>query len=162
MNNNETTSSTPPITAPTRGNQPRRAPKERPQARWSKTIVNFWVDCLLLVVFLTLIWVSAVLRFLFPVGPTERNWQLWGGGVEFWRDVQFTVLCVFALGILLHVMLHWSWICGVVTKHVLRRPPSRDDGSQTLIGVGVLLSLLHLLGGALLLAWLCLRQNVSP
>jgi len=130
--------------------------------RWSKTLVNFWLDCLLASLFLLLVWVTAVLRFLFPVGATTATVTLWGGDVRDWRDVQFVVLCVFTLGILLHVMFHWTWICGVVMKHLLGRPPSRDDGSQTLVGVGLIVAILHLLGGALLFAWYCLREGTSP
>lgn len=127
---------------------------------WSKTIVNFWLDCSLLIAFLVLAWVSAVLRFLFPVGPAAEEWKLWSRSVEYWRGVQFVTLCVLALGIVLHVMLHWSWVCGVVSKHLLKRPPSRDDGSQTLVGVGVLLVILHLLAGGILLAWFGLEHRV--
>lgn len=134
-------------------------PRKSPTSGWSKTVVNFWLDCLLLVMFLLLVWVSAVLRFLFPVGPAEQEWQLWGGDVEVWRGFQFAVLCLFALGIVLHVMLHWSWVCGVVARNLLGRPPSRDDGTQTLIGVGVLLGILHLLAAALLVAWFSLQQR---
>lgn len=143
---------------PRRRGEPPALPR-KPASGWSKTVVNFWLDCLLLVMFLLLVWVSAVLRFLFPVGPAELEWQLWGGDVEFWRGFQFVVLCAFALGIVLHVMLHWSWVCGVVARNLLGRPPSRDDGTQTLIGVGVLLGILHLLAGALLVAWMFMQQR---
>lgn len=135
---------------------------ERSSDRWSRTLVNFWVDCLLGVLFLGLAWVSAALRLLFPVGPAERNWQVWGAGVEFWRDVQFLLLCAFSLTVLLHVMLHWSWVCGVVAKHLLGRAPRHDDGSQTLIGVGLLIGILHLLGAALVLAWLSAGESTTP
>lgn len=139
---------------------PVRPPKKK-AFTWSKTIINFWLDCALLVTFLVLAWVSAVLRFLFPVGPAEQEWSLWGLSVEEWRGFQFGTLCVLSLGIVLHVMLHWSWVCGVVTKHLLKRPPSRDDGSQTLIGVGVLLVILHVLGIGILWAWYSLEHHAA-
>jgi hypothetical protein len=143
-------------TAPQSDQRP--TPPCKSTSRWSKTVVNFWLDCLLLVMFLLLVWVSAVLWFLFPVGPAEQEWLLWGGDVEFWRGFQFGVLCAFAMGVVLHVMLHWSWICGVVARNLLGRPPSRDAGTQTLIGVGVLLGILHLIAAALLAAWFSLQQ----
>ena len=148
---------TPDEASPARDRTPERQRSRKPKT--SKTIVNFWLDCLLLVLFLMLVWVSAVLRFLFPAGPTEVEWSLWGAGAESWRGVQFGVLVLFSLGIVLHVMLHWSWVCGVVTKHLLGRPPTRDNGSQTLIGVGVLLGILHLLAAGLLVAWYCLQRG---
>ncbi len=158
MTGNEFRVSSPPTDTPSPRAPDRPGATARPAFRWSKTIVNFWLDSLLLVLFLALVWVSAVLRFLFPVGPQEVEWRMWGGDVESWRDVQFIILCLFSLGILLHVMLHWSWVCGVVTKHLLGRPPSRDDGSQTLLGVGVLLVILHMLAIGLLLAWYSLQR----
>jgi hypothetical protein len=135
------------------------APPRKSSSGWSKTVVNFWVDCLLLVLFLLLVWVSAVLRFLFPAGPAEQEWELWGGDVEFWRGLQFGLLCLLALGIVLHVMLHWSWVCGVVARNLLGRSPSKNDGTQTLVGVGVLLGILHVLAAALIIAWISLRQQ---
>lgn len=119
----------------------------------SKTVLNFWVDFSLLVVFLTLLWVEVVLYFLFPPGPVGEKMTLWGLSVEHWRGFQFGVICVFAVDILLHVMLHWSWVCSVVAKHILRTKPTRDDGIQTIIGVGVLIAIIHILAAALLAAW---------
>ncbi len=123
----------------------------------SKTLLNFWVDVSLLVLFLTLLWVSVVLYFLFPPGPANESLTLWGGSVEHWRGFQFGVICLLAVDILLHVMLHWSWVCSVVSKHLLGRKPTRDDGTQTLIGVGALIAIIHILAAALLAAWLGMK-----
>jgi len=133
---------------------PRTAP-----ARFNRTIVNFWLDSALLIVFLALCFVSAVLRFLFPAGPEASEWRLWGGDVLAWQGIQFGVVCVLALGVLLHLMLHWSWICGVVSTKLLRRRPNKDDGSQTLLGVGTLIVVLHVLGIALLTAWVSMERT---
>jgi Domain of unknown function (DUF4405) len=127
-------------------------------SRFSKTIVNFWLDSSLLVAFLLLAFTSAVLRFLFPAGPAAADWVLWGADVTAWRNFQFVILCVLALGVLLHLMLHWSWVCGVITTRLLHRKPTKDDGSQTLYGVGTLLVVLHILGIALLVAWASIER----
>jgi hypothetical protein len=134
--------------------------RRRPAAAWSKTTLNFWLDCFLLVAFLSLVWVTAVLRFLFPAGAAADEWSLWGWKVEQWRDVQFVVLCVLSLAVLLHVMLHWSWVCGVAARHLRSRSAVRNDGSQTLAGVAVLLIVLHVLAFGLLAAWYCLEHRV--
>lgn len=127
-------------------------------SRFSKTIVNFWLDSSLLVVFLLLAFNSAVLQFLFPAGPAAAEWTLWGGDVTAWRNFQFVILCVLALGVLLHLMLHWSWVCGVITTRLLHRKATKDEGSQTLYGVGTLLVVLHILGIALLVAWASIKH----
>ncbi|MCA9075795.1 MAG: DUF4405 domain-containing protein [Planctomycetaceae bacterium] len=131
-----------------------RTPADQARGSWmSRTLLNFWVDFSLLVLFLALLWVEVVLYFLFPPGPAGEAMTLWGLSVEHWRGFQFGVICLFALDVLLHVMLHWSWVCSVVAKHVLHRKPTRDDGIQTIIGVGVLIAIIHILAAALLAAW---------
>lgn len=114
----------------------------------SRTIVNFWLDTLMLLLFLTLIWSSVVIRYVFPAYVDAAGWRLWGGGYAQWLDFQFVVLCLLALGVLLHLMLHWNWVCGVVTSRFLRRKEKGrvDDGSRTIVGVGMLIVLLNLMG----------------
>jgi hypothetical protein len=31
-----------------------------------------------------------------------------------WAGLQFGLIATPALGLLLHVMLHWNWVCGIV------------------------------------------------
>ncbi|MCO6459524.1 MAG: DUF4405 domain-containing protein [Pirellulaceae bacterium] len=129
----------------------------------SKTILNFWLDCLLLVVFLTLVWVSVILRFVFPAATVAEGWTLWGWTYLQWSGFQFGVLCVMVLCVLLHVMLHWSWVCGVVVTRLLPRgdKKARDDGSWTLYGVGLLIVLLNLMGLAIAAAALTIRNPIG-
>jgi hypothetical protein len=127
----------------------------------SRTDVNFWVDVLLLVVFLTLVWVSVILRFVFPPATTAVGWTLWGLAYDDWVGVQFSVLATLALVVLLHVMLHWSWICGVVAKSLSwrrARPIRLDEGTQTLYGVGLLIALVNVVGLAIAAAALMIRS----
>ena len=126
----------------------------------SKTIFNFWLDVTLLVLFLTLGWISAVLQFVFPVGPRAFECQLWGWDYLVWRDLQFGILCLFALGILLHIMMHWTWCCSIVTRRMLKQSKLPDHGMQTIYGVILLAALLHFLGIAFGLAMFTI-QGVS-
>lgn len=123
----------------------------------SKTLLNFWLDVTLLLAFLTILWSSAVLRFVFPPGTAADGWQLWGWSYDRWFEFQFWSLVFFAFAVLLHVMLHWTWICGVVSSKIWRRRDSKgpiSDGVRTLYGVGLLAALLHLLGAAYFFAQL--------
>jgi len=127
----------------------------------SRTDVNFWVDVLLLVVFLTLIWVSVILRFVFPPATVAVGWTLWGLAYDDWVGVQFGVLSALALVVLLHVMLHWSWVCGVIAKSLSRRRARTvrlDEGTQTLYGVGLLIVVLNVVGLAIAAAALMIRS----
>lgn len=120
----------------------------------TRTLVNFWLDTFLLMAFVVLGWVSAVLQFVFPARTDATGWTLWGGDVVAWRNLQFGVLSVLATGIVLHVMLHWSWVCGVLNKQLLKRKAIREDGSDTLVGVALIAVVLHILAiGVLLASW---------
>jgi hypothetical protein len=128
------------------------------RTRWrtpTRTTLNYVLDAGLLGLFLCLAFAHAVVEFVFTGEGTET---LWGGTLADWRRIHFGIFCGFSLGILLHLMLHWNWICSVTNTHVLRRKPGHDDGGRTLIGVGVLIALLHLLAVALLIARLTLQS----
>lgn len=115
----------------------------------SRTAVNFLLDTALLLVFLAFVWISVVLRFVFPPGTAADGWLLWGHGFDEWSAFQFALLCVFSLGVLVHLMLHWSWICGVVSSRLSRwrgRSMRLDEGTQTLYGVGLLIVALNIVG----------------
>ena len=100
---------------------------------------------MLLLTFITLAGCSAILQFVFPAATDLSGWTLWNHDVVFWRKLQFGVLCVLASGIVLHVMLHWSWVCGVINRRLLRRTAIPQNGTDTLIGVGLIAVILHVL-----------------
>jgi hypothetical protein len=110
--------------------------------RISMTFVNFWLDAALLVAFVGLGIASVIVQFVFPPGIAARDWHLWGMTFGEWSSIQFGLLSVLAVGILVHIMLHWTWICGVVFKRLLKRGELPDDGIRTVIGVGFLIAIL--------------------
>lgn len=132
---------------------PRRAP-----VRCTKTQVNFWLDAGLLVTYVLLAWVTAVLNFVFPATADATGWLLWGGDVVFWRNVQFGILSAFTIALGVHLMLHWSWICGVINKQIFRRTVIQSNGSDTLVGVGLIAVVLHVLAIGLVVAWWCVER----
>ena len=118
-------------------------------ARLNRAAINFLVDCLLLVVLVSVLGLSAVLEFVFPPGTQAAGWSLWGLGYDGWGRVRAGVLGVFVLCVLLHLILHWTWICGFVVSRFARRagqsaklPP---DGIRTLYGVSLLIGILTLI-----------------
>lgn len=116
----------------------------------SKTLWNFWLDATLLVLFLSSLWATFVIRFVFPPGTLASGWVLWSATYDQWVESQFWLLCLFAFAVLIHVMLHWTWVCGVVTSKMLRKREGKKrqwtDGERTLVGVGLMVVILHVLG----------------
>lgn len=130
----------------------------------SRTIVNFWLDLTLLVLLGALFAISIVVQFVFPTGTSADGWTLWGHTYNAWSRAQFGLTCVFLLGVLLHVMLHWTWVCGVVIGKLLRRKEQlaqQDDGTRTLYGVATLIFFLGAVGAAVFLAAMAM-QAPSP
>lgn len=135
-----------------------RPARPRRSGGLSKTMFNFWLDVCLLIVFLLLCWISAVLQFVFPAGANAEGWILWGADIVAWQNFQFATFCVFAGGIILHLMLHWSWICGVLNKQIFGRTVIKGDGTDTLIGVGLIAVVLHVLAIGVMVAWWCIEH----
>jgi hypothetical protein len=124
----------------------------------SRSFINFLLDTLLLVTFSVLVCAAVIVRFVFPPGPDSKGWLLWGLSYDRWVTMQFAMVAVLALGILIHVMLHWSWVCGFLAARLARDKKAKiDDGTQTLYGVGLLIVILNLLGLAIAAAALSIR-----
>lgn len=128
-------------------------PESARSSFWQRysTTINFWLDTVLLILFVVQAWLFGVLQVVFPRGAGPE-WKVWGASSVIWTDALFKTFCVFAVGIIVHVMLHWSWICGVVSTRILKRKVSRDNGVQTLIGVGLLVVIFHILALGVLAA----------
>ena len=126
-----------------------------------RTLLNFWLDLTLLVSFLAGLWTMFVIRIAFPPPTNADGWMLWGLTLNGWWDLQFWLICIFAFSVLLHVMLHWSWICGVITSRILRQADGGkrqwNDGERTLYGVGLLVVILHVLGIGVFAATLAIQ-----
>lgn len=127
---------------------------------WSWSWINLLLDAVLLVMFTALCFAAVVVRFVFPPGPAAAGWTLWGLDYDAWGGIQFGLLALLAIGILVHVMLHWSWVCNVLASRVAGRGGRVDDGLQTIYGVGLLIGLLLTVGAALAAAVLTVRGPV--
>ena len=122
-----------------------------------RTLLNFWLDALLLICVAFLGWVSAMLRFVFPPPTTADGWKLWGWTFDQWHDAQFAVLCVCGLLMIEHIVLHWNWVCSVISTRILRvsRP---DEASQAVYGVGTFIVLLMILLSGIIVALLGVKR----
>ena len=135
-----------------RNSEARRSP-------WlSKTVVNFIVDTGLVVFMVAMLFTAAALRFVFPAPTLAKGWILWGFDYDAWANFQFVLVTLFGLAVLLHIMLHWSWVCCVFAAKVLRGQSTRpDEGMQTIWGVGLLILVVNVIGLLLGMAYLMIQ-----
>jgi hypothetical protein len=126
----------------------------------TRTSINFLLDCALCVIFLSIVFCAVVLRFVFPPATSAAQWVLWGASYDDWAQIQFAILCLFTLAVLVHVMLHWTWICGVVSNRLSewRKKPTRiDEASRTVYGVGLLILVVNVIGVSIAVAALTIQ-----
>ena len=128
--------------------------------RISRTLINFWLDTILMLAFVTLAVTAVIVQFVFPPGVAAKGWLLWGMNYGQWCSLQFAVLCILGFGVVVHVMLHWTWVCGVVVRKLLRRRDLPDDGIRTVYGVGLLITLL--LAAAIVIGIAMLTIEMPP
>lgn len=147
---NESLSESEPSSEPSA--RPKRSDGDRRVQVPVRTAINYWLDLLLAATFVIFVWLAAVIRFVFPTGPRAHIHRLWNRTIDEWRALEFGVLCGFAILVVIHVTLHWNWVCSVTNTLVRHRPPGRDNGSRTLLGVAILIGILHVLAAGLLYA----------
>lgn len=121
-------------------------------------MINFWLDFILLVNFMVLMGVATIVQFVFPAGTKADDWLLWGYSFNDWMAVQYGTLCVFTLLILVHVMLHWQWVCGIVTRRIMKQKEMPDDGIRTIYGVGALVVIFHVVAAGVAAAMLTIES----
>ena len=110
-----------------------------------KVTLNFIVDLAACVIMILLAATGLVVRYVLPAGSGGRGggtqsllWELgrhdWGA-VHFWLSIALGVLIV------LHIILHWTWVC-VTTRRYLpsfaQWPSSTSKWVQNLYGIGLL------------------------
>jgi hypothetical protein len=132
---------------------------KRKRVSWS--LVNFWLDLVMSIEFLGLVLVSTIIRFVFPAASAAAGWTLWGRGIDDWMSLQFALVAVLAFSILVHLMLHWSWVCGVFFGKLWKRPGKKlpEDGIRTIYGVGLMIVILNTMGLLIALAALMVRSS---
>jgi hypothetical protein len=129
-----------------------------------KNTLNFIVDLLTLIGILIMIGTGLIMRFPLPPGSGGRGLDLWGlgrhgyGGIHFWAAVALAALLI------LHVALHWAWVCGTTRRLV--RGPSRGAGRprgalDNLYGVAFLLVIAALTGGFVWIASLNVESSID-
>lgn len=131
----------------------------------TRTDVNFLLDALLLLLFVALCICSVILEFVFPAGTQADGGLLWDSSFNEWSRFRFYILASMAVAVVLHVMLHWSWVCGVLSSWLRsklnQKSSTHDDPSRTLWGVGLLIVIVNLMGAIIAAAALSIQASTS-
>jgi hypothetical protein len=96
----------------------------KPNKISSKTKLNYVVDFVTLLLILAMIGTGVVIRYVLPPGSGGHGggerWLLWGLDRHEWGGLHFWLAVGLAAVMLLHVALHWKWICGVTRRWIGR------------------------------------------
>lgn len=112
----------------------------------NRTSVNFWVDFFLFFAMIGLVITGLIILFTLPLG-TDRTMLLWVmsrhdfGVVHSWFAAAAVLLTV------VHLALHWEWVCCFVGSSCADQVPCRS--SRILWGVSFAVVMALLIGGGL-------------
>jgi hypothetical protein len=126
-----------------------------------RTLLNLFVDGATALVVFGLIATGLVIRFALPPGSGSVR-ALWGLGRHDWGDVHFWMAVATAALLVIHVALHWSWVCTTARHLVVRRGSPSDQSSawaRNLYGAGFLVLLIAIFGGFI---WVADSSVVPP
>lgn len=121
----------------------------RPRRGLSPSAVNFILDSIMLVAFMAVPIVTAIVQVILPEPTRAAGASLWGLNYAGWIKILSGTIVVFAVLILIHLILHWNWVCGFVTSRLskaLNRRVAMTESTRTLWGVSVLIVVLTLMG----------------
>ena len=87
--------------------------RERPVPK--RQPLNFWIDVLGAFLFSVLLGTGILMKWILPPGTCdEAALKLWlGHARHWWGDIHFWVAMALIALILLHVYLHWKWVCSL-------------------------------------------------
>lgn len=125
----------------------------------NRSRLNFALDAISLLLMLALLETGLVIRYLLPPGRQGgHGLTLWGWDRHQWGELHFWVAASLTGLMVVHVALHWTWVCGV-TRRLLRVSSTAPMAARANLYGGVFLTLVLLVTGGLL--WTSARA-VTP
>jgi hypothetical protein len=126
----------------------------------TKAGTNLLIDALLALAMLAYVWTCLVVKLIFPPGTEAAGWTLWGLNYDAWCNVQFVMMAVMLLCVLVHLMLHWKWVCNFVAGRLGRWRGIQietNEAVNTIYGVVTLIAVFLVLGTLLTIAEFTVR-----
>lgn len=120
--------------------------------------LNFIVDLVTALVGLAVVLTGLLIAYILPAG--SRGAEVWQWTRHDWGDLHF-YLAMSMLGlILVHLFLHWSWVCTMICRCTIRRSGQPPRWLQHVSAIVVLVLLVSLVGGFLWFAASVKTENV--
>lgn len=131
-----------------------------------KNTLNFLVDAATLVVILAMVATGLVVRFVLPPGTGGRQGGrelvLWGLGRHDWGDIHFWASVALGVLLIVHVALHWSWVCTTLHRLLGGKDAGRPSAARhNAYGIGFLVALFVVFGGFTWYADTVVRESPS-
>ena len=126
---------------------------ERPSSKPNRTKLNFTIDFLILVLMLLMISTGIIIRYILPPGTGGReggtSLLLWGMNRHDFGDLHTYFAIAFIGTLLLHLALHWTWVCRATLRIVYGSADTKKLTPQvtTRYGLGLLLLTTAVIGG---------------
>jgi hypothetical protein len=121
-----------------------------------RNTLNFVVDALALLAMLAMIATGLLTRYLLPPRHgTGVQRTLWGMDRHEWADVHFWIAVGLGALLVLHVALHWKWVCTTIRQLFQKRrepAPLARAAVRNTVGVAFFVVLVAIIAGFLWLA----------
>ena len=114
-----------------------------------RNTLNFWIDLISLLVMFAIILTGFLIYYVLPPGCGSGGGKaltLWGMNRHEFGDIHFYLAVALIILMVLHVAIHWSWICTTLNKLLGVNSVSRG---RDWYGVGFLIILIILIIGSL-------------
>ncbi len=128
--------------APNENCEPEEGPRGK---RLTRSGWNYLVDLVALLLLLGLVVTGLVIGLVLPAGSGGRGGggglELWGWGRHDWGDLHAWLSAFLGGVVLLHLVLHWRWVCKQTPRLLGLRPAAagaQQARSARIVGCGLL------------------------
>jgi len=124
-----------------------------------RNTLNFWLEIVSALVIAGLAATGGIMHFVLPPG-TGRTSLLFGLGRHDYGEIHFWLASAALLLVIVHVWLHWNWVCCIVGRSAGNPQPGKTG--RTFAGILFLAVLILGLAGFLLWASGQVTVDESP
>ncbi len=108
----------------------------------TRNTLNVLIDAITALLALSMVLTGVMLRWVLPPGSGQQR-TLWGLDRHAWGDIHWWLAVVLVGVVIVHVALHWRWVCTMAGRVFARKQGAPSKRASQLAGVttGVVLAL---------------------